>query len=525
MKRTLFSICALVLSLTASAQIIKDTPKGKLIENLYRSTKSWVKKGWTGVQQGRYEGLVSKIVIGEDGCIYIYNPLSGLDSKSWLKLEKQADGKYRAKLPQAILTDDLGGDDEEEGSSERTISLIRMVSSDGGENYEPVGATMNYVDFTWENNKLVMKGMGQKKQIWAAAYNNSWQNNYGGDWALTIEPLGEQLITPPSTAVKAQYIVSSKSEPSPRIVEAMTDNNDIYIKGLFKAEKLANVWVRLTKQGDKAVMSTNQYLGITKKTDFKKYDSDKSEYHTFAAAFENEEKTADNLEFSIDATGKLTTSKILRTSLGRASNDNITGEYYIESYEGLTLTPYAQKEVGAPATPEYFYFTSTPNYDNTSNEIKLAFYVKNADVNGNILDPEKMYYNVYVNDSTEPFKFKKSASQYNYMHEEEMTNIPFNYKDKNNYDFKVSDNIRILHFYDNSITTAKVVMVYEADGKKYSSEPLVASLPPTGIESANFNKATTEKYYTIDGRQIQKLQKGLNIVKSSDGTTRKVIVK
>ena len=525
MKRTLFSICALVLSLTASAQIIKDTPKGKLIENLYRSSKSWVKKGWTGVQPGRYEGIVSKIVIGEDGCIYIYNPLSGLDSKSWLKLEKQADGKYRAKLPQDIHTDDLGGDDDEEESSERTITLNRMVSTDDGKSYEPVGATMNYVDFTWENNKLVMKGMGQKAQIWGAAYNNSWERNYGGDWALTIEPLGEQLITPPSTAVKAQYIVSSKSDSSPRIVEAMTDNNDIYIKGLFKAEKLANVWVKLTKQGDKAVMPTNQYLGITKKTDFKKYDSDKSEYHTFAAAFENEEKTAENLEFSIDATGKLTTSKTLRTSLGRASNDNITGEDYVESYEGLTLTPYAQKEVGAPATPEYFYFTSTPNYDNTSNEIKLAFYVKNADVNGNVLDPEKMYYNVYVNGSTEPFKFKKSASQYNYMHEEEMTNIPFNYKDKNNYDFKVSDNIRILHFYDSSITTAKVVMVYEADGKKYSSEPLVASLPPTGIESANFNKATTEKYYTIDGRQIQKLQKGLNIVKSSDGTTRKVIVK
>lgn len=524
MKRTLFSICALVLSLTASAQIIKDTPKGKLIENLYRSTKSWVKKGWTGVQQGRYEGLVSKIVIGDDGCIYIYNPLSGLDSKSWLKLEKQADGKYRAKLPQAILTDDYGGDDEEEESSERTITLNRMVSTDDGKSYEPVGATMNYVDFTWENNKLVMKGMGQKKQIWGAAYNNSWQSNYGGDWALTIEPLGEQLITPPSTAVKAQYIVSSKSDSSPRIVEAMTDNNDIYIKGLFKAEKLANVWVKLTKQGDKAVMPTNQYLGITKKTDFKKYDSDNSEYHTFAAAFENEKKTADNLEFNIDATGKLTTSKILRTSLGRASNDNITGEDYVESYEGLTLTPYIQK-AGKPATPVYFYFTSTPDYDNTSNEIKLAFYVKNADVDGNYLDPEKMYYNVYVNGSTEPFKFKKTETQYRDMHEDEMTNIPFNYQDNRNYDFKVIDNIRILHFYDSSITTAKVVMVYEADGKKYSSEPMVAKLSTAGIESANFNKATTEKYYTIDGRQIQKLQKGLNIVKSSDGTTRKVIVK
>ena len=524
MKRTLFSICALVLSLTASAQIIKDTPKGKLIENLYRSTKSWVKKGWTGIQQGRYEGLVSKIVIGDDGCIYIYNPLSGLDSKSWLKLEKQADGKYRAKLPQAILTDDYGGDDEEEESSERTITLNRMVSTDDGKSYEPVGATMNYVDFTWENNKLVMKGMGQKKQIWGAAYNNSWQSNYGGDWALTIEPLGEQLITPPSTAVKAQYIVSSKSDSSPRIVEAMTDNNDIYIKGLFKAEKLANVWVKLTKQGDKAVMPTNQYLGITKKTDFKKYDSDKSEYHTFAAAFESETKAAENLEFSIDATGKLTASKILRTSLGRASNDNITGEDYVESYEGLTLTPYIQK-AGKPATPVYFYFTSTPDYDNTSNEIKLAFYVKNADVDGNYLDPEKMYYNVYVNGSKEPFKFKKTETQYRDMHEDEMTNIPFNYQDNRNYDFKVIDNLRILHFYGSSITSVKVVMVYEADGKKYSSEPMVAKLSTAGIESANFNKATTEKYYTIDGRQIQKLQKGLNIVKSSDGTTRKVIVK
>ena len=524
MKRTLFSICALVLSLTASAQIIKDTPKGKLIENLYRSSKSWVKKGWTGIQQGRYEGLVSKIVIGDDGCIYIYNPLSGLDSKSWLKLEKQADGKYRAKLPQAILTDDLGGDDEEEESSERTISLIRMVSNDDGKNYEPVGPALNYVDFTVEGRTLKMSGMGQKKQIWGATYNNSWLNNYGGDWALTIEPLKEQLITPPATATKSQYTVTSKSDPSPRIVEVMTDNNDIYVKGLFKAEKLANTWVKLTKQGDKAVMSTNQYLGITKKTDFKKYDSDKSEYHTFAAAFENEEKTAENLEFSIDATGKLTASKTLRTSLGRASNDNITGEDYIESYEGLTLTPYAQKEVGAPATPEYFYLSSTPNYDNTSNEIKLAFYVKNADVNGNVLDPEKMYYNVYVNGSTEPFKFKKGTN-YNYMEQEELVNIPFNYKDKNNYDFKVVDNLRILHFYDSSITRLKVVMVYESDGKKYSSEPLVASLTTDGIESANFSKTTTEKYYTVDGRQIQKLQKGLNIIKSSDGTTRKVVVK
>ena len=522
MKKTLFSICALVLSLTASAQIIKDTPKGKLIENLYRSSKSWVKKGWTDIQAGRYEGLVSKIVIGDDGCIYIYNPLSGLDSKSWLKLERQADGKYRAKLPQDILTDDYGGDDDDEESSERTITLQRMVSSNEGKDYEPVGAALNYVDFTWENNRLVMKGMGQRTQIWGASYNKEWQRSYGGDWAMRIEPLNEQLITPPATATKSQYTVTSKEETSPRIVDAMTDGNDIYLKGLFKSSKLANVWIKLTKQGNKAVMQTNQYLGKTLKTDFKTYDSDKSEYHTYAAAFENATTVANELEFSIDGSGKLTANKILRTSLGKSSEENITEEEYVKSYENLVLTPYSQQAVANPKTPTLHYCSASLSYDYSITTTTLAFYVDNVDVNGNYLNPEKMYYNVYVNGSTTPYTFKKS--QFVYMDENEMTNIPFNYKDRLNSDFKIVENERFVHFYDNGIRTLKVVMVYEDGGKKYSSEPLSTAVT-TGIESANFNKTTTEKYYTVDGRQIQKLQKGLNIIKSSDGTTRKVVIK
>ena len=520
MKKTLFSICALVLSLTASAQMT-ETPQGKLIDNLYRSTKSWVKKGWTGIKAGRYEGLVSKIVIGNDGSIYIYNPLSGLNSKSWLKLEKQADGKYRAKLPTTIYTDDNGDDDDEESSSERILKLNRMVAT-GDNDYQPVGGTLNYVDFTWDGKELRMSGMGQRKQIWGIAYNNKWESQYGGDWAMTIEPLNEQLITPPATATKSQYTVTSKEETSPRIVDAMTDGNDIYLKGLFKSSKLANVWIKLTKQGNKAVMQTNQYLGKTLKTDFKTYDSDKSEYHTYAAAFENATTVANELEFSIDGSGKLTANKILRTSLGKSSEENITEEEYVKSYENLVLIPYSQQAVANPKTPTLHYCSASLSYDYSITTTTLAFYVDNVDVNGNYLNPEKMYYNVYVNDSATPYIFKKS--QFVYMDENEMTNIPFNYKDRLNSDFKIDKNERFVHFYDNGIRTLKVVMVYEDGGKKYSSEPMNTAVT-TGIENTTFNKTTTEKYYTVDGRQFQQPQKGLNIIKSSDGTTRKVVIK
>lgn len=134
----------------------------------------------------------------------------------------------------------------------------------------------------------------------------------------------------------------------------------------------------------------------------------------------------------------------------------------------------------------------------------------------------RCYYNVYVNDSKEPFKFLKV--KYTDL-EKDMTDIPFSYKDKRNYDIKVVDNQRIIHFYDASVKKLSVVMVYEEDGKKYSSDPMTTPVVTAGIEDATVNKNATEKYYTVDGRRLQHLQRGLNIVKSSDGTTRKVLVK
>ena len=48
---------------------------------------------------------------------------------------------------------------------------------------------------------------------------------------------------------------------------------------------------------------------------------------------------------------------------------------------------------------------------------------------------------------------------------------------------------------------------------------------PSGIRTSKVEKKVVTKSYTIDGKVLDKPQKGLNIVKMSDGTTRKVIVK
>ena len=47
----------------------------------------------------------------------------------------------------------------------------------------------------------------------------------------------------------------------------------------------------------------------------------------------------------------------------------------------------------------------------------------------------------------------------------------------------------------------------------------------TGIKSVKSNEITEKCYYSIDSKQITILQRGLNIIRMKDGTTKKVVVK
>ena len=55
---------------------------------------------------------------------------------------------------------------------------------------------------------------------------------------------------------------------------------------------------------------------------------------------------------------------------------------------------------------------------------------------------------------------------------------------------------------------------------------MTGQIVSTGIDNATINNVPTpQQYYSVDGCRRQQLEKGLNIVKYSDGTTKKVLVK
>ncbi|MBO7660843.1 MAG: hypothetical protein J6S65_04840, partial [Bacteroidaceae bacterium] len=79
-------------------------------------------------------------------------------------------------------------------------------------------------------------------------------------------------------------------------------------------------------------------------------------------------------------------------------------------------------------------------------------------------------------------------------------------------------------------TTYRVVaFVTTSEGKTYyGKEQIFTTGDPTGIEETFADepqKITEEGIYDLSGRKLERMQKGINIIRKADGTTKKVLVK
>ena len=70
---------------------------------------------------------------------------------------------------------------------------------------------------------------------------------------------------------------------------------------------------------------------------------------------------------------------------------------------------------------------------------------------------------------------------------------------------------------------------YKAAGQWKDFKSIVALTDddpkPTGIMNVNSNVMTVERYYTLDGKYTTTPHRGINIIRMSDGTTKKIVIK
>lgn len=232
---------------------IQSTPSGHLRTLLSRSADVVgydFRNGSVYTMHDR--NRIARLVEGNDGNVYLYNPVSQWESNSWLKLDKANGDTLVARFPQVLYTED--------GENYYAFPLFYDAKAD---TYAPKELDAdNYVAesrFVYKDGVLTQLDDALIGQVMG---NYQWMDV--GDSHLVVAPVDvAQNQLPDGLADKlSTYIISydkGGSDPVSVVVKGVTDGGKVYLSNPLSKDN--SQWIIGQLQGDKAVFATNQYLG------------------------------------------------------------------------------------------------------------------------------------------------------------------------------------------------------------------------------------------------------------------------
>lgn len=495
---------------TTTAPIINAQPEGKLHANFYFSGESFVNMmGYEA--QLPFDGIWGKIVEAPDNkTIYINNPIGAYYSTAWIKGERTTGDTIEVKLPQQFVHEEYDG----MSNDAWLYKLVPVKVEQDGETYTTFkpDSTSQTVKYVWRNDSIVLVNTTQdSKLLGMCTEAGEW---YGyGDYIQQYTVFDQQPVAPKDETKATQMSITyyDSGQMYGRVKKAVREGNDIYIAGLN--ENIPSGWAKGTISGNKATFSGHQYMGL---------DSVTASYAFFEPVSHNmvwdseigdsiESLTlADAITFAYDADkGTLSTDSTFVANQGYKMFNQVF------TYDGATLEPWTEKA----ATP-LAVDASTMSYMPFSEEYGyglLTFAPSEFDADGYILDANKLYYSIYLDDDVltiDPDEYK--------LFPYETTEIPFTYSDM--LDFVNYAGMWQVYTFVTGIDRIGVQMIYKGGGEVRKSAITYISATdedPSAVSNvAQTGKVAGVTYTDLSGRRVSRPGKGLFIqtTRLADGT-------
>lgn len=523
MKKFLLSLTIAIsigttMSQPVNAAGITETPEGKAYNNIYRSSLQYLQM-WGSLYESNIEGKISNLVIdGND--FYLYKPVETFATPYpyWIKGTLGEDNKVVFSFPQDAYIEPANqwaGTPE----SQTKITMFKVVTTD--EAIEFVEDTDNTdLVMTWENNVLTQidtKTADGNPRI-AGIMTEEGVFNGSAEGSICWSVFDETLQTPPADLETTQYLCSSESnwgEKSNRIVEIGTKDNEFWIKGLYGY--FADSWIKGTIDGDKVTIATDQYLGI--------YTTEMY-YYFFQAAgteeFETDWGTTD-IRFIPEASVTLTkegdkyvADKAMLMTFGmKTANPGMPAGSRLMNVE---FSPYVE----VPATPATPTITNVGEYYSPWGR-SVTFDIPATDVDGNFINPDNMYYNIFIND--ELFTFTTDVYP---ILTEPITDIPYNFAELGVVATNGNSAPHTITLFIEELPVIAIQSAYTVNGVTHKS----AISSTAGIDKVTDSNAVIEstEWYNLQGAKIETPAAGTIAIRRdrmSDGTVKatKIIIR
>ena len=514
MKKTLLSVCLAALSLTSvSAQDekpITEKPKGEVV-NLYRTSEGYY-AFFGNAKPYKAHGEWSRMVFAEDGAVWLENPISSLYSKTWIKGYRAQGDTIAFDLPQVIYEETFDG----VTSKGKLYKMIAEETDKYGTYVKDEDSqTLKYL---WKDGKLTLcKDMACGMCTPTGGWSGFGENYFEG---INIE----NNTTKPSENAKVYdglmlYLdLNDVAQQWP--VKYAIDGDDVYLGNL--STNLKGYWIKGTMKNNEVTFPSTSLVGIDTTTVCYAYASRvdySTAYTAYGDPYDSTFVVNAPLVFTYDPAANTLNSK---QKMGIHQSDGVREPLkstdIFDVYRVPLISPWVEKP-NSPLPPKFsavmpWITDMTPNYSGV--EFLLSYY----SVDGNYLDPSKLYYSFYIDGEMVTFTPEEYLNV-----TKEMDLVPYTFDDDYQF-YKVSDNTRRLYYYHQPKEKIGLEALYvdEVDGKPvtYSSGVSEYYFDPTGINNTTLEEGKVESitFTDLSGRQILRPGKGVYIrtITMKDGT-------
>jgi len=444
---------------------------------------------------------------------------------NWLKGVKAAGDTIVVDLPQPILVQTYDGTDYY-----YYVARIEYDEEAGEMTYD---GSNQQLKFVYEDETVTQVDGGVLALVddslqWMGYADSKFVMTVQHDVPLNYDPQGK------AEAYTVSWYNPDYDSYEKKDVKVAFEDDKVYISGLYKTQP--GMWVQGTIKDDKIVVPSRQYFGAHRYLDSDDgYSREAHMYiNTASTVVEYDDwgfaeitcDLLDSLELTYDPETKsfaCPENTALLQNIGKNLPQAMLS-YINASFEKMELKPVKPFQPGAVATFD--------QYDPALGLGVLTFSVQPMDTAQNPIDAERLYYNIYFNDSLYTFKQDEYI-----MLPQDMTDFPVLFTDHRN--FLVNEYYGTLleetiYFYKQDIWKWGVQLYYVVDGVTTYSDMFEWQVDdaPSGIDENVADSTATViaiNYYDLMGRKVELPSQGLYIkqVVYNNGTTKttKVMMK
>lgn len=498
----------------APLTFVEGQPEGEL-KSYKRSGWSYI-EDWDGIYRTQQSG-VAKVVFAENDEVYLQNAIAYINSGKWVKGTLGEDGKTITIAPGEVLEHtsvyiyDEAKDDYLQYDGDLKLAMMKVTKGEDFITFTEDPETP--ITYTIDGDSIVLNNTGVDEEVLGAVYASftGGAEKINGQWASYADCetkynlFTEKLIEVPIDVSLEYYTLASKyiyDDPptyeTSFVLMGMKDN-DVYLTSF--SNTLPNAVIKGTRNGTTIEFPSKQYIGdaygyicYLMTSSYKLVPND-------WGSFDQEHTFTDKFIFNYDVATNTLTPATAQTAMLVNANDSYP--YAFNTYNEPVIKLY----VDAPATPLDPEVVDVTDFYDVEGDWCVSLMINTISTEGDVLNKDKLFYCVYVNDNLYTFTNEK------YGFGEDMTLIPYNFADSEN-GFIMPTYFGInVYVQEKTLTNVGVQAIYKGGDEEHASN--VAWWGNTdaikGIRD-NMNTRLTNRKYNLQGQPVNNDYKGVVIM-------------